>query len=83
MSTRIGLRELRQDASAIVRRAEDGEEIVVTVSGRPSVRLVPVRPNRTWRTWNDIEGLFENAGAHLDDVRDAFDDTLRDPWDPR
>lgn len=83
MSTRVGLRELRQDASAIVRRAEEGEEIVVTVSGRPSVRLVPVRPNRTWRTWNDIEDLFNTPSTNLDDVRDAFDDTLRDPWDPR
>jgi prevent-host-death family protein len=56
MST-IGLRELRQNASEYVRRAEAGEEIVVTVSGRPSVRIVPVAP-RAWRSFADIEVLF-------------------------
>jgi len=37
----VGLRELRQDASDLVRRVQAGEEITITVSGRPSARLVP------------------------------------------
>jgi prevent-host-death family protein len=37
----VGLRELRQDASDLLRRAQAGEEITITVSGRPSARLIP------------------------------------------
>jgi prevent-host-death family protein len=44
----IGLRELRQHASEFIRRAEEGEELVVTVSGRPAAVLGPAAPTR-WR----------------------------------
>lgn len=39
---RIGIRELRQNASAYVRRAEAGETIEVTDRGRPVARLAPL-----------------------------------------
>ncbi|MCU0309348.1 MAG: type II toxin-antitoxin system prevent-host-death family antitoxin [Acidimicrobiales bacterium] len=38
----IGIRELRADLAAVVRRAGAGESVVVTVSGRPVARLGPV-----------------------------------------
>ena len=47
----VGLRELRQDASEIVRRVEAGEAIDITVSGRLAARMVPVRP-RQWQQWS-------------------------------
>jgi prevent-host-death family protein len=79
MST-IGLRELRQNASDFVRRAEAGEEIVVTVSGRPSVRIVPVAP-KAWRRYADIEGLFSGRPDPDWAVdRDRLDHDARDPW---
>lgn len=53
----VGLRELRQNASELVRRVEEGEEIVITVAGRPGARLVPAAP-RTWRQWDDVSELF-------------------------
>lgn len=53
----VGLRELRQQASDLIRRVEAGEEVTVTVAGRPSVRLVPASA-RTWRSWTDVEDLF-------------------------
>jgi prevent-host-death family protein len=77
---RIGLRELRQNASDLVRRAEAGEEIEITVSGRPSARLVPIRP-RAWRSYDEIADLF--AGRPDPDWakdRELIDQTLRDPW---
>jgi prevent-host-death family protein len=40
---RVGVRELRQQASAVLRRVADGESFVVTVRGRPVARLTPVR----------------------------------------
>ena len=42
----IGIRELRADLAAFVRRAEAGEEVVVTVSGRPAAVLGPLGGSR-------------------------------------
>ena len=42
----VGVRELRQQASELIRRAEAGEEIIVAVSGRPAARLVPLEAPR-------------------------------------
>jgi prevent-host-death family protein len=39
----VGVRELRQNASAVLRRVEAGEIIEVTDRGRPVARLVPAR----------------------------------------
>ena len=78
--TTVGLRELRQNASELVRRVESGEEIEITVAGRPGARLVPVRP-RAWRTYDEIAGLF--AGRPDTDWqadREQIDQALRDPW---
>ncbi len=78
----VGLRELRQQASELVRRAEAGEEVTITVSGRPSARLVPIAP-RTWRTYDEVADLFRGpADPEWDRDRDLIDQQLRDPWDP-
>jgi prevent-host-death family protein len=39
---RVGIRDLRANVAALVRRAESGERIVVTVGGRPVAQLVPL-----------------------------------------
>lgn len=79
MST-VGLRELRQDASELVRRVEAGEEITITVSGRPSARLVSVGP-RQWRSWADVAEVFEGpADEEWVEDRDHLDGEVRDPW---
>ena len=41
---RVGIRELRNQVAAVVRRAADGERIVVTVDGRPVAQLGPLDP---------------------------------------
>lgn len=43
----IGIRELKQNASAAVARAAAGEALVVTDHGRPVARLVPLGASRT------------------------------------
>jgi prevent-host-death family protein len=68
MST-VGLRELRQQASELVRRVEAGEEVTITVAGRPSARLVAAE-RRSWRQWDEHD-------------RDRIDQQLRDPWTAR
>ncbi len=42
----IGIRALKQNASAVVARAANGEVLTVTDRGRPVAQLVPL-PNRT------------------------------------
>lgn len=43
----IGIRELKQNASAAVSRAAAGEVLVVTDHGRPVARLVPLGSSRS------------------------------------
>jgi prevent-host-death family protein len=38
----VGIRELRRDLAALVRRAGAGESVVVTVGGRPVATLGPL-----------------------------------------
>lgn len=39
---RVGVRELRQNASAVLRRVMDGETVEVTQRGRPVAMIVPL-----------------------------------------
>ena len=76
----VGLRELRQNASELVRRAEAGEQVTITVAGRPSARLVPVA-ERAWRQWRDVAELFEGpADPAWVANRDRVEQSVRDPW---
>lgn len=79
----VGLRELRQNASDLVRRVQDGEEITITVAGRPGARLIPAAPH-TWRQWTDIADLFTGpADPAWDADRDLIDQQIHDPWDSK
>ncbi|MFV2040108.1 MAG: type II toxin-antitoxin system Phd/YefM family antitoxin [Acidimicrobiales bacterium] len=40
----VGVRELRNQVAAVVRRAGAGDRIVVTVDGRPVAQLTPLEP---------------------------------------
>ena len=77
---RIGLRELRQHASEMVRRAEEGEELLVTVAGRPAAVLGPATPTR-WRRYEEIAAIFAGpADTAWASDRDRVDQTLGDAW---
>lgn len=41
----IGVRELRNQVAAVVRRAGRGERLLVTVDGRPVAQLGPIAPD--------------------------------------
>jgi prevent-host-death family protein len=55
--TSVGIRELRQRASELLRRVEDGERIEITDRGRPVAVLVPsaVDPLERLRAAGDLE----------------------------
>lgn len=79
----VGLREMRQNASDLVRRAEAGEHVTITVAGRPAAVLGPVAP-RTWRHWTDVADLFsEPIDSDWATDRDLLNGDLVDPWQPR
>ena len=79
--TTVGLRELRQDASELVRRVESGEEIEITVAGRLAARMVPAAPRR-WQRWDDIADLFAGRpDPDWDRDRDLIDQSMVNPWE--
>jgi prevent-host-death family protein len=86
MTDSVGLREMRQEASELVRRVQAGEEIVVTISGRPAARLVPVGRSR-WRSAREIGYLFDEPTdsswpAEHSGRSDVLQDAPQDPWSP-
>ena len=80
MASEVGLREMRQNASELVRRAEAGERLTVTVAGRAAAVLGPVAPRR-WRQWDEISDLFRTSvDAELALDLDRLDAEPGDPW---
>lgn len=51
---RIGVRELRTQVASLVRRAADGERVVVTVDGAPVAVLGPLVPDPGGVTLDDL-----------------------------
>ncbi|MDE0802840.1 MAG: type II toxin-antitoxin system prevent-host-death family antitoxin [Acidimicrobiales bacterium] len=72
----IGVRELRNNVAAVLRRAAGGERIAVTVDGVPTAQLGPLEPT-TAPTLDDLvaTGLVEppRRGREVDEP---------DPVDP-
>lgn len=76
----IGLRELRQNASQLVRRAEAGEEVLITVSGRQVARLVRANTHE-WRSFEATKELFDGPDdPEWNADRDVIDQEIKDPW---
>ena len=77
----VGLRELRQDASELIRRVETGEQIDITVAGRLAARIVPVTPKR-WQTWDAIADLFRGPpDTSWESDQELVDQSITNPWD--
>ena len=77
----VGLRELRQEASELVRQVESGEEIEITVSGRPAARMIPAAPKR-WQRWDHIAELFSgrpDPDWQTDIV--LIEQSITNPWE--
>ena len=78
--TTVRIRELRQHASELVRQAEAGAVIPVSVSGRVVAELGPAHRDR-WRSWTDVAALFDGpADADWADDRDRVDQAPQDPF---
>ena len=64
---RVGVRELRREASAILRRVAAGETVEVTDRGRPVAVLLRSMPSGLARL--EQEGLLRRAQADLLELR--------------
>ena len=65
---RAGIRELRQNASVLIRRVIEGETIEVTERGRPVARIVPLH-GRSVLDQMISEGRATAARSDLLDVK--------------
>ncbi len=54
MAERLNVRAFRADAAAVLRRAEGGERIVITVGGRPVAQLGPLDATDDAPTIDDL-----------------------------
>lgn len=54
MAEQLGIRELRTHLAAALRRAAQGERIVITVGGRPLAQLGPLDPVDGAATIDDL-----------------------------
>jgi prevent-host-death family protein len=60
----VASRELRNDTAGVLRRVDAGEDITITVRGRPVAVLTPVRPRRRkWLTNAEFLARLRRARA--------------------
>lgn len=79
----IPQRELRNNVSAVLRRAEAGERLVITVDGRPVAELGPVSSSRVVATLNTLRALGTTDTGWLADqqrLREEDREHTVDPW---
>ena len=70
MSNTVGIRELRQQASSLLKRVVAGETIEVTEHGHPIARIVPLRPGALEQLI--VEGRATAADGDLLDLLDEM-----------
>ena len=70
MSTTVGIRELRQHASAVLKRVVAGETVEITDHGHPIARIVPIK--RTVIDQLVLEGRASEAEGDLLELMDEL-----------
>jgi prevent-host-death family protein len=66
----IAARELRNDVSGVLRRAERGEHLRITVSGRPVAELIPLTHRPQSVAWSEFIAQRERWRADPGLARD-------------
>lgn len=76
----IPQKELRNNVAEVLRRAESGEELTITVAGRPVARLGPASKRR-WVAGPDLKRIWHTpAPVSLDEDLGRFSGALTDPF---
>lgn len=80
----VASRELRNDTAGVLRRVQAGEEVTVTVNGRPVALLTAVRARRRrWLPKTEILTRLRRAQADpglREDLAILAGDTTDDLW---
>lgn len=78
---KIAQRTLRNQSSAVLRRAEAGEQFLITVNDRPVAILGPYEP-RQWIAAARVRQILETPTDEsvLEDLRAIEAGDLSDPW---
>lgn len=82
----IPQRELRNNVSDVLRRAEGGERFTITVAGRPVAELGPPSGAARGATAADLQKILASApvdegwAAELAQTREDDAAGARDPW---
>ena len=71
----VGVHEAKTHLSKLLQRVEDGEEVVITRSGKPVARLVSAQPKR-----RRVLGLDEGLFTVPDDFNDPLPDEVLDAF---
>ncbi|MEJ2388020.1 MAG: type II toxin-antitoxin system Phd/YefM family antitoxin [Chromatiaceae bacterium] len=61
MQSTVNIHEAKAQLSALIARAEAGEEVVISRANKPVVRLVPVTPQKIERQLGEAKGLVRMA----------------------
>jgi len=82
----IPQRELRNNVSEVLRRAESGERLTITVGGRPVAELGPPRGTARPPTTADLDKILASTpvdvdwSAELAGTRDEDAAVSQEPW---
>lgn len=76
----IPQKELRNNVGEVLRRAEAGEQLTITVAGRPVAQLGPIR-TRQWVPSAQLADLWATpADPTLDQDLEGLSAEMVDPW---
>lgn len=77
----IPQKELRNNVGEVLRRAEAGEQLTITVAGRPVAQLGPVSRRRQWVRREDLDSIWRTpAPKTLARDLEDFPGGLADPF---
>jgi prevent-host-death family protein len=79
--TDVASRELRNDTAGVLRRVQSGEEVTITVNGRPVAQLTGLRTTRRWLPRAEMIARLRRAQADpglRDDLLRLAGDTTDD-----
>ena len=78
----IATRELRNDTAGVLRRVEAGEEVIITVNGKPVAQLTPLSAaERRWLPRHELARRLRSLQADpglRDDLRRLAGETTDD-----
>lgn len=81
----VASRELRNHTRSVLERVNAGEEITITVDGRPMAKLVPIDRRPVWMPKEQFLRLFQGHQADpalTDELREMLGDETTDDIDP-